>query len=95
MLLFALFQILDFMSLEPSFSSNSLSLSQLYSKNHWWHRVAWAFLRIVGPDGSLRVERKLGLQLYKPVSTAVNKESNKSNQMTTEVSGKVLSKKKI
>lgn len=77
------------MSLEPSFSSNSLSLSQLYSKNHWWHRVAWAFLRIVGPDGSLKVEKKLGLQLFKPVSVEVNGKGKKS-EFSTEVSSKLI-----
>lgn len=79
-------QILDFTSLDASFSSNSLSLSQLYAKTHWWHRVAWAFLRVLGPDGSLKVEKKLGLQLFKPVSAEViDRSSKKKHHYSTEV----------
>lgn len=42
------------------------------SRKSWWSRVAWGFLRLVGGDGRLNVDKKLRLQLFKPVSTKIS-----------------------
>ena len=32
-----------------------------------WHKVAWAFLKLIGANGNLNTNKKLRLQLYKPI----------------------------
>ena len=53
-------------------------------RNQWWHRISWAFLRLVGADGRLNTEKKLRLQLFKANSLKISTEY--SENQTTEVS---------
>jgi jouberin len=50
----ALFEIVDFVTHQKK-------------NNHGgpWHRVAWAFLKLVGNAGNANTEKELRLQLYK------------------------------
>lgn len=37
-----------------------------YQADLGWHKVAWAFLKPFGTNGTTHVNRKLRLQLYRP-----------------------------
>jgi len=72
-------QILDFITLSETIKENNVTLK----RNEWWYRIAWAFLPIKSSDGTFNTGRKLRLQLFRPVTQKVNR--NTQNSQTTEV----------
>ncbi|XP_063217241.1 jouberin-like isoform X2 [Bacillus rossius redtenbacheri] len=59
-----MFEILDFVS----FSLASARYKKLGTEGGWY-KIAWAFLKPVGKNGVLNIDKKLRLQLYKPQSS--------------------------
>ncbi|XP_048514162.1 jouberin-like [Athalia rosae] len=60
-----LFEILDLLN----FSAASFNYSTLGSDG-CWQKIAWAFLRPIGISGVAHVNKKVRLQLYRPVKTS-------------------------
>ncbi|XP_077991283.1 jouberin-like [Glandiceps talaboti] len=55
------FELLDFVSM------NAVSLNYNNARNDGgWHRIAWAFLKMVGSHGAPNTEKKTRLQLFHP-----------------------------
>ncbi|XP_065672892.1 jouberin isoform X3 [Hydra vulgaris] len=67
------FELLDFALM-------TTKLKDLSKTDHGWHRLAWAFLKIVSPSGITNTGRKLRLQFYQPISKTkvASKDDNKS-----------------
>lgn len=57
-----MFEVLDLPRDYQQDSQTTLYTSQDTSNK--WQRIAWAFLKVVGSDGSLNIEKKIRLQLY-------------------------------
>ncbi|XP_064025371.1 jouberin isoform X2 [Pogoniulus pusillus] len=55
------FEILDFLSMGEVRAS-----SDVQSQERGFRKICWAFLKLVGANGALNVDRKLRLQLYYP-----------------------------
>ncbi|XP_071499976.1 jouberin-like [Diadema antillarum] len=55
------FEILDFVSMNIASTRPRLLKGQ-----GTWHRIAWAFLKIVGSNGAPNIEKKVRLQLFHP-----------------------------
>ncbi|XP_030836155.1 jouberin isoform X2 [Strongylocentrotus purpuratus] len=56
-----LFEILDFVSM-----TTASSRPRLFKGQGTWHRIAWAFLKLVGANGAPNTEKKVRLQLFHP-----------------------------
>lgn len=57
------FEVIDFISPESNFSNKWLKKLE---NQGGWHKIAWGFLKLVGTNDILNVEKKVRLQLYNP-----------------------------
>ncbi|XP_041044678.1 jouberin isoform X2 [Carcharodon carcharias] len=64
------FEILEFVSMDEAKVNYATQSSE-----GGWRKIAWAFLKLVGANGVLNIDRKLRLQLYYPTAK-VKKLSN-------------------
>ncbi|XP_048452702.1 jouberin-like [Rhincodon typus] len=55
------FEILEFVSMDEAKANYATQSSE-----GGWRKIAWAFLKLVGANGVLNIDRKLRLQLYYP-----------------------------
>ncbi|KAF7704498.1 hypothetical protein HF521_021570 [Silurus meridionalis] len=55
------FEIIEFISMEEARANVSADLNE-----RGFHKIAWAFLKLVGTNGVLNIDSKLRLQLYSP-----------------------------
>ncbi|XP_013379742.1 jouberin [Lingula anatina] len=55
------FEILDFISMNAARQKYNVA-----KQEGGWHRVAWAFLKVLGSNGHFNTDKKLRLQLFQP-----------------------------
>ncbi|XP_046857215.1 jouberin-like [Xenia sp. Carnegie-2017] len=72
------FEILDFLSMAVINKQRRKQGSE-----RGWYQIAWAFLKLIGANGSLNTEQKIRLQLFHPVK--LNRRQRASKQNTPEV----------
>ncbi|ODN04699.1 Jouberin [Orchesella cincta] len=58
------FEIMDFL---PMNTNGSSSVSGFHGSDAGWYKVAWAFLKPIGANDVVNLNKKLRLQLFKPV----------------------------
>ncbi|XP_046995569.1 jouberin-like [Schistocerca americana] len=59
-----IFEILDMIKLH-----HALTRYESQGSKCGWHKIAWAFLKPLGANGHLNIDKKIRLQLYKPNSS--------------------------
>ncbi|CAL8096380.1 unnamed protein product [Orchesella dallaii] len=58
------FEIMDFL---PMNNNGSTSISGFHGSDTGWYKIAWAFLKPMGANDVVNLNKKLRLQLFKPV----------------------------
>ncbi|EDV23137.1 uncharacterized protein TRIADDRAFT_58114 [Trichoplax adhaerens] len=64
------FEILDFLGM------NITNTAAAANQNGGWHKIAWAFLKLVGGNGEFNTDKRVRLQLYRCPRTAIHRKND-------------------